>query len=67
MTTFISANPELMEFDLSDDQEPHQMRLILTDAAGQRHRLTLEDPAISELAQIFQALLTEFPGLLTVH
>ncbi len=67
MTAIVSIDPEAMEFEPAHDQEPHRIRLVLTDTDDQQHRLTLEGRAISDLALIFRAIQERFPGVLGGH
>jgi hypothetical protein len=64
MTVMVSANPELMELETGDGEEP-RLTLILTDTDDQLHRLSLEGRAMRELAMIFRSIQEQFPGLLS--
>jgi len=68
MTVIVSVNPDLVELH-TPDREGDQpgATLLLTDTAGELHRLELRGAALRELATIVRRVQAQFPGLLGGH
>ena len=67
MTRIVAIDPERVEFEPHQDQEPPRLRLVLTDTDGLLHSLELEGRALSDLGEIFRAIREQYPGALGVH